>query len=300
MSTEQLPVAADIQPLILSIRDKQVILDSDLARLYNVETRVLNQAVKRNIERFPEDFMFQLSRQDLAQLQDITRDTNLTSQFVISRWGGKRTLPYAFTEQGIAMLSGVLRSPIAVEVNIRIMRAFVEMRHFLINNSNLFHRLEAIEYHQLLTDNKIDKVFKMLKQDTRYPQQGIFFDGQIYDAYAFIADLVRQASHRLVLIDNYIDDTVLTLLDKRNAGVVATIYTSRINSQLQLDIQRHNEQYTPIDVRICSKAHDRFLLIDDTIYHIGASIKDAGKKLFGFSQMEALSATELLERIEID
>ncbi len=298
MSEHLLPIVANIQPLIRVVRDTQVILDSDLARLYNVETRVLNQAVKRNLDRFPEDFMFQLNRKEASELQHNQQNTDLTSQFVISNRGGKRTLPYAFTEQGIAMLSGILRSPIAIEVNIRIMRAFVEMRHFVANNSNLFYRLEALEHHQLLTDNKIEKVFKILEQDTSHTTQGVFFDGQIYDAYTFITKLIRSAKQRVVLIDNYIDETVLTMLDKRDAGVTATIYTAHISQALQLDIRKHNEQYESISVHTCQHVHDRFCIIDDQVYLIGASIKDAGKKLFGFSLMQSIVADDLLDKLK--
>ena len=285
----------DIQSMIKTVRGQQVILDRDLATLYGVENRVLNQAVKRNSERFPEDFMFQLNKAE---------DDDLKSQNVTSSWGGRRKLPYAFTEQGIAMLSSVLRSPMAIDVNIRIMRAFVAMRRFIISNAQLFQRLETIEYHQLemkqhqeQTDKRIDEVFKRL--DTKVlPTQGIFYDGQVFDAYHFVCDLIRKAKHNIVLIDNYVDDTVLTLLDKRETGVIATIYTQRISNQLQLDINRHNAQYPPIEIKQFSRAHDRFLLIDDEVFHIGASIKDLGKKWFGFTLMRDMTASELINTIQ--
>lgn len=285
----------DIQSMIKTVRGQQVMLDRDLATLYGVENRVLNQAVKRNSERFPEDFMFQLNKAE---------DDDLKSQNVTSSWGGRRKLPYAFTEQGIAMLSSVLRSPMAVDVNIRIMRAFVAMRRFIISNAQLFQRLETIEYHQLemkqhqeQTDKRIDEVFKRL--DTKVlPTQGIFYDGQVFDAYHFVCDLIRKAKHNIVLIDNYVDDTVLTLLDKRETGVIATIYTQRISNQLQLDINRHNAQYPPIEIKQFSRAHDRFLLIDDEVFHIGASIKDLGKKWFGFTLMRDMTASELINKIQ--
>ena len=270
-------------------------LDRDLAVLYRVENRVLNQAVKRNSERFPEDFMFQLTRAE---------DDNLKSQFVTSSWGGRRKLPYAFTEQGIAMLSSVLKSQTAVDVNIRIMRAFVSMRRFIATNSQLFQRLETIEYHQLemkqhqeITDKRIDEVFKKLDANI-LPVQGIFYDGQVFYAYRFVSDLMRKAKLSIVLVDNYVDDTVLTLLDKREDGVTATIYTQRISNQFQLDIDRHNTQYPHIEIKQFNKAHDRFLLIDDEVYHIGASIKDLGKKWFGFTLMRDITATELIKKIQ--
>lgn len=279
-----------IEPLIHLIRGQQVILDRDLALLYGVETRRLNEQVRRNIERFPEDFMFQLTHEEFE---------NWKSQFATSNSiiMGARKRPYAFTESGIAMLSSVLRSPTAIEVNIRIMRAFVSMRHFLASNAQVFQRLSNIEYHQIETDKRIEEVFKRLDANMQ-PQQGIFYDGQVFDAYQFVSDLVRKAKKTIVLIDNYVDDTVLTLLDKRNDGVSATIYTQQISQQLQLDLARHNAQYAVIEVKNFNKAHDRFLLIDDEVYHIGASIKDLGKKWFAFTLMRDMTATELINKIQ--
>lgn len=292
---DQLSETIDIQPMIKVIRGQQVMLDSDLSALYGVETRRLNEQVKRNIERFPDDFMFQLRKEELD---------NLMSQNATSSWGGTRKLPYAFTEQGIAMLSSVLKSQTAVEVNIRIMRAFITMRRFIATNAQLFQRLETIEYHQLemkqhqeVTDRRIDEVFKRLDTDIP-PMQGIFYDGQVFDAYRFVSDLIRKAKQSIVLIDNYVDDTVLTLLDKRSEGVSATIYTQRISSQFQLDVDRHNSQYPLIEIKRFNKAHDRFLLIDNEVYHIGASIKDLGKKWFGFTLMRDITATELIKKIK--
>lgn len=292
---DQLSETIDIQPMIKVIRGQQVMLDSDLSALYGVETRRLNEQVKRNIERFPDDFMFQLRKEELD---------NLMSQNATSSWGGTRKLPYAFTEQGIAMLSSVLKSQTAVEVNIRIMRAFIAMRRFIATNAQLFQRLETIEYHQLemkqhqeVTDRRIDEVFKHLDADIP-PMQGIFYDGQVFDAYRFVSDLIRKAKQSIVLIDNYVDDTVLTLLDKRSEGVSATIYTQRISSQFQLDVDRHNSQYPLIEIKRFNKTHDRFLLIDNEVYHIGASIKDLGKKWFGFTLMRDITATELIKKIK--
>lgn len=292
----QLPEVINIQPMIRIIRERQVMLDSDLSALYGVETRRLNEQVKRNIERFPDDFMFQLSKDELD---------NLKSQNATSSWGGVRKLPYAFTEQGIAMLSSVLKSKMAVEVNIRIMRAFVSMRRFLTTNAQLFQRLETIEYHQLemkqhqeVTDKRIDEVFRRL--DAENPsKQGIFYDGQVFDAYRFVSDLIRGAKQSIALIDNYVDDTVLTLLDKRAKGVSAIIYTQHVSNQFQLDVDRHNAQYPLVEIKRFNKAHDRFLLIDDEVYHIGASIKDLGKKWFGFTLMRDITASELIKKIRI-
>ena len=287
-------LASNIEPLIKVIRGQQVMLDKDLATLYGVETKVLNQTVKRNIERFPNDFRFELSREECLRSQIVTSNGR----------GGNRYSTYAFTEQGVAMLSSVLRSQTAIEVNIQIMRAFVSMRHFIVNNASVFSRLETIEYHQLEmqqhlqeTDKRIDEVFRRLDEGNAKPKQGVFYNGQIYDAYTFVSDLIKSAKRRIILIDNYVDETVLTLLDKREEGVSAVIYTQQISRQFQLDIDRHNAQYTPINIETFRLSHDRFLCIDDDVYHIGASIKDLGKKWFGFSKMEILTPDELVERI---
>ncbi|MBP3220169.1 MAG: ORF6N domain-containing protein, partial [Prevotella sp.] len=240
----------NIESMIHVIRDKQVMLDRDLAVLYGVETRRLNEQVRRNTERFPEDFMFQLTKDEALSSRSqfaILNETLSSSRSQIvtlknGRGSNIKYLPYAFTESGIAMLSSVLRSPTAIEVNIRIMRAFVAMRHFLANNAQVFQRLANIEYHQIETDKRIDEVFKRLDANVQ-PQQGIFYDGQVFDAYQFVSDLVRKAKNSVVLIDNYVDDTVLTLLDKRANNVTATIYTQHISQQFQLDINRHNTQY---------------------------------------------------------
>ena len=299
---QQLPVENNVESLIRVIRGQQVMLDRDLAELYGVETRRLNEQVKRNIERFPEDFMFQLTSNEFD---------NLKSQIAISSWGGVRKLPYAFTEQGVAMLSGVLKSSTAVEANIRIMRAFVSMRHFMVNNAAVFQRLETIEFNQLesnkvqvkilahqeVQDHRIDEIFRRLDEGMYKPKQGIFFDNQIYDAYSFVSKLVKSAKQRIILIDNYVDETVLTLLDKRGENVSATIYTQQVSRQFRLDVDRHNSQYPPIEVDVFRRSHDRFLCIDDTVYHVGASIKDLGKKWFAFSKMEDFKPEELVARI---
>lgn len=299
---QQLPVENKVESLIRVIRGQQVMLDRDLAELYGVETRRLNEQVKRNIERFPEDFMFQLTPNEFD---------NLKSQIATSSWGGVRKLPYAFTEQGVAMLSGVLKSSTAVEANIRIMRAFVSMRHFMANNAAIFQRLETIEFNQLesnkvqakilahqeVQDHRIDEIFRRLDEGMYKPKQGIFFDNQIYDAYSFVSELVKSAKQRIILIDNYVDETVLTLLDKRGENVSATIYTQQVSRQFRLDVDRHNSQYPPIEVDVFRRSHDRFLCIDDTVYHVGASIKDLGKKWFAFSKMEDFKPDELVARI---
>ena len=293
---DQLVVVDNIESLIRVIRGQQVMLDKDLATLYGVETRILNQAVKRNIQRFPIDFRFQLTMEECSKSQIVILNAG--------RGQNIKKLPYAFTEQGVAMLSSILRSQTAIVVNIQIMRAFVSMRHFITNNASVFSRLETMEYHQLEmqqhqqeTDKRIDEVFRRLDEGNTKPKQGVFYNGQVYDAYAFVASLVKRAKKRIVLIDNYVDETVLTLLDKRKTGVSAVIYTQQISRQFQLDIDRHNAQYAPIAVETFRLSHDRFLCIDDEVYHIGASIKDLGKKWFGFSKMEIITPDELVEKI---
>ncbi len=289
VTAQAVAMQTDLAQLILNIRGVQVMIDRDLAMLYGVETRVLNQAVKRNSNRFPDDFLFRLTKEECIKSQIVTLNKG--------RGNHLKYLPYAFTEQGIAMLSGVLRSPTAIEVNIRIMRAFTAMRHFLANNAQIFQRLSNIEYHQIETDKRIDEIFKRLNANTQL-QQGIFYDGQVFDAYCFASDLIRKAQKSIILFDNYVDDTVLSLLDKRNNGVSATIYTRQISKQLQLDIDRHNARYPTINVRVFNKAHDRFLLIDKEVYRIGASIKDLGKKRFGFTLMRDITAENLFDSIK--
>ena len=293
---DPLVVVDNIETLIKVIRGQQVMLDKDLATLYGVEAKVLNQAVKRNVERFPDDFRFQLTKEECLRSQIVTLNEKQGKHL--------KYMPYAFTEQGVAMLSSVLRSQTAIEVNIQIMRAFVSMRHFMVNNASVFSRLETIEYHQLEmqqhlqeSDKRIEEVFRRLDEGNAKPKQGVFYNGQVYDAYTFVSDLIKSTKKRIILIDNYVDETVLTLLDKRENCVSAVIYTQQISRHFQLDIDRHNAQYAPIDVETFRLSHDRFLCIDDDVYHIGASIKDLGKKWFGFSKMEILTPNELVERI---
>jgi hypothetical protein len=274
-------------------------LDSDLAELYGVETRVFNQAVKRNVERFPEEFRFQLDEEEHG---------NLRSQIVISSdegnqssekgsqtvtpdgHGGRRYLPYVFTEQGVAMLSAVLRSETAVAISIQIMQAFVAMRHFVQENALLFREINQIKVEQVQlridTERKFEQVFNALEAGDEPPKQGVFFNGQIFDAYSFVSRLIRKATTSVVLVDNYVDDSVLTMLSKRRDGVSATIFTKTISKRLALDLKKHNEQYPAITIHTLADSHDRFLLIDNEVYHIGASLKDLGKKWFAFSKMD--------------
>lgn len=293
---QQLAGQEDIAQLIMNIRGMQVMVDRDLAILYGVENKRLNEQVRRNIERFPKRFRFQLTKEETNELVANCDRLNALKHSTV--------MPYVFTEQGISMLSTVLHSQTAIAVSIKIMDAFVAMRRFIATNAQLFQRLETIEYHQLemkqhqeVADKRIDEVFKRLDANIS-PMQGIFYDGQVFDAYRFVSDLIRKAKRSIVLIDNYVDDTVLTLLDKREDGVTATIYTQRISNQFQLDVERHNAQYSLIEIKQFNKAHDRFLLIDDEVYHIGASIKDLGKKWFGFTLMHDITAAELINKIK--
>ncbi len=280
MAHKPITAQKEIENLIYTIRGKQLMLDSDLASLYQVETKNLNKAVKRNIERFPTSFCFQLSKEEVENLRFQIGTSSLS-------YGGRRYLPYVFTEQGIAMLSAVLRSDVAIKVSIEIMNAFVDMRKILISNASLFQRLDKMELKQLESDKKFEAIFKALERDKLHSDKGIFYDGQIFDAYTFVSNIIRNAKTSIILIDNYIDDTVLTLLGKRTNKVTATIYTKSISNQLRLDLQRYNSQYPPIEIEVFSNAHDRFIIIDGTeLYHVGASLKDLGKKWFAFSRMD--------------
>jgi len=285
-----------IEKRILTIRGQQVLLDRDLAILYGVETRVLNQAVKRNSNRFPKRFMFQITKEEHDKYRQL-RD-GLKSQIVISnKKGGDRALPYAFTEQGVAMLSAVLKSETAVQTSILIMDAFVTMRQFLSHNTNLFQKISFLEEQQLQTARRVDFILKQIENRTPSIKQGVFFQGQIFDAYQFVSDLIRSAKRSMILIDNYVNDSVLTLLDKRNENVTATIGVNKISPGLKLDLQRHNAQYSPIAIREITSIHDRFLLIDgERLYTFGASFKDLGKNLFCFSLIESTEVIELIMR----
>ena len=293
-----------IKNLIYVIRGQQVMIDNDLAELYQVETRAINQAVKRNSGRFPERFCFQLTSQEYE---------NLKSQFVISSssgsaesgYGGRRTLPYAFTEQGIAMLSAVLRSQTAVEVSVRIMDAFVEMRRFIASNSALFERISSVELRQLeyqkQTDEKFEKVFDYIADHSVHsdPSQKIFFDGQIYDAFELLISLVQKAERKITLIDGYVDVGTLNILAKKKVNVEVVIYTFSNTHLSKQDVAKFNSQYPKLTVKHMKAFHDRFLILDDTVgYHIGASLKDAGSKCFGINQIQDQSTVQdILNRL---
>lgn len=280
----------NIQAKIYTLRGLQVMLDRDLAELYGVETKVFNQAVKRNSARFPEDFMFQLTKDEFV---------NWRSQFVTSNEDkmGLRRAPYAFTEQGVSMLSAILKSPVAVDMSVKIIRTFVTMRKFIASNALLFQKIDTMEQKLLKHDEKFNQLFSAIESKEIKPKEGIFYDNQIFDAYVFASDLIKSAKSSIVLIDNYIDESVLFLLSKRAGGCKAFIYTKTITPQLSLDLKKHNAQYPSIEIKEFASAHDRFLILDDNeIYHIGASLKDLGKKWFAFSKFEK-GAIEMLGRL---
>ena len=300
MSKELAISQNQIENRIFTIRDNQVMLDRDLAEMNPVETKVLNQAVKRNIERFPEHFRFQLTEDENFELvTNCDRFGNLKSQSVTSSThGGRRYLPYAFTEQGVAMLSAVLRSETAIKVSIQIINAFVEMRKLIAGYSGLFQRMERIEYRQIETDQKFEKVFKALEAKNEIPNQGVFFDGQVFDAYELASKIIRSAKESIVLIDNYINENALTHLAKKEKDVQVHLLTKTISRQLKLDLKKANDQYDNFKAKAFGQSHDRFLIIDGKeVYHLGASLKDLGKKWFAFSKMEAQSVKSILNSI---
>ena len=284
-----LAIGRDIQDSIYTIRGVQVMLDSDLAKFYQVETRALNQAVKRNQGRFPEQFCFQLKDNEFEILK---------SQIVMASWGGRRTNPFAFTEQGVAMLSAVLRSDVAVETSILIINAFIAMRRFMLSNAQVFQRLDTLELKQFETDRKMEGVLNAIESREIRPKQGIFFEGQVFNAHTFVSDLFRSAKESIIIIDNYLDDTVLTNLTKRKKGVRVLLLTRNIADALAQDVEKFNMQYPPIEIRKFANSHDRFIVIDDAdIYHFGASLKDLGKRWFGFSKMD-VGAVGMLARLD--
>lgn len=291
MSNGSFTKITNIQSLIYTVRGKQVMLDRDLADLYDVETKVLNQAVKRNAARFPAEFMYQLTKTELE---------NWKSQIVTSNREkmGLRKLPFAFTEQGVAMLSAVLNSITAITVSIQIMNAFVNMRQFLFENSHVLQRVGTLEQKQIETDTKFNQIFNALEEREITPKKGVFFEGQVFDAHILVSKIIRSAKKSLVLIDNYIDESILTLFLKRKGEVTVTLYTRCISRQLKLDIEKFNRQYSPINVKEIQNVHDRFLIVDNAmVYHIGASLKDLGKKWFAFSKIgkEGLKIVERLK-----
>ena len=308
------PANADaIRARILTIRGVQVMLDRDLAELYGVPTKVLNQADKRNLERFPERFMFQLTKDELADLRSqivaSNIDTSLRSQIVtLNKRQGQhlKYMPYAFTEQGIAMLSAVLKSATAVSVSIRIMDVFVAMRRTLASLAPLLSRIEATERRQLKQEDaqaRNEERFKLIldaMRDKKFPPQKVFYDGQIYDAFEQMKKFVRMARSELIIIDPYFADCVLPLIAQKRQGVsVLVVKNSRNRLLHNVDVTRFNAQYgNSLTVKVSDKFHDRFLVIDKTtLIHVGASLNHLGKKCFAFSSLDKSNIPFIMARI---
>ena len=279
-----------IKSLIYTIRGKQVMIDSDVAMLYHYPTKRINEPVNRNKPRFPENFCFQLNEDEYKSLRSQIATLNEN----IGRGKHRKYLPYVFTEQGIAMLSGLLKNDVAIQVSINIMNAFVEMRKFISSNGQLFERLTNVEYKLLEHDKKFDKVFDQLQNEENIKQK-IFFEGQIYDAYSLIIDIIKKANNKILIIDNYIDDSVLKMLTKKNKNVEVVILTSDKSNIEKIDIQKFNKEYPILKIAKTNKFHDRFIVIDNKeMYHLGASIKDLGKKCFGINKIEDM---EIINKI---
>ena len=277
----------NIQEKIFTIRGVQVMLDRDLAQFYDIKTKRLNETVNRNIERFPSDFMFQLTLEEKNDLVAICDHLSLLKF--------SSALPYAFTEQGVSMLAGLLRSHKAIEVNIEIIRAFVQMRQFFLSNKDTFQRLNIIETKLLEHDTNFNKIFNLL--ETNEPKTGIFYNNQFFDSHIFITDLIRKAKKRIILIDNYVDERTLNFFTKKQNQIQVLIYTNNITKQLQEDAEKFNKQYQNLELKKFSKSHDRFLVIDNEVYHIGSSLKDIGKKWTAFSKLENFTQ-EILEKLQ--
>lgn len=271
----------EIEEKIFTFRGIQVMIDKDLADVYGVKTKALNQAVKRNVERFPERYRFQLSDNELDEL--VTKCDRLQ----ILKHSSSN--PYAFTEQGVSMLASVLKSDTAVQTSIKIIDAFVAMRHFMLNNAKLFTEIDNLKQHQIETDvhllendKKIEQILTLLDKNKNKDKQRLFFDGQIFDAFSFMVSIVKKANKDIILIDNYVNVETLDILAKKKDMVNVQIITSKNTKLTQFDIDKFNAQYPTLTLNFTDKFHDRFFIIDhSTAYHIGASIKDAGKKCFG-------------------
>lgn len=291
----------DIKSMIYVVRNQQVMIDSDLAMLYQVETKRLNEAVKRNIARFPEEFRFQLTAEETESLRSQFATLNEND----GRGKHRKYLPYVFTEQGIAMLSAVLRSDVAIQVSISIMKSFVEMRRFIANNALLFERISTVELRQLeyqkQTDEKLEQIFEYISEHEESSQK-VFFDGQIYDAFSLIVNLIQKAEIEITLIDGYVDVGTLNLLSKKKSDVAVTIYTQKQTKLTKADVKNFNAQFPTLKIKYTKVFHDRFLILDQaTAYHVGASLKDAGKKCFGINLIQdAGIIKDILQRLELE
>ncbi|MBS1571216.1 MAG: ORF6N domain-containing protein [Bacteroidetes bacterium] len=292
----------EIQNRIFSVRGVQVMLDVDLAEIYHVTTGRLNEQVKRNLNRFPTDFMFQLTETEWFEIQSQKESISLSSQNAIlkdKRGKHRKYLPYVFTEQGVAGLSGVIKNSMAAKVHVEIMRAFIEMRRVIQDNQFVNFRLNNLERKHIETEQRFEEIFKALDNREPIPKQGVFFNGQVFDAYELASKIIRSAKKNIILIDNYIDETSFTHLAKKEKSVKATILVKTISNQLTLDLQKANEQYGNFEIKVFNRSHDRFLIIDkEIIYHLGASLKDLGKKWFAFSLLEKLSVQSIISELE--
>ena len=278
---------SEIESRIYLYKNQQIMLSSDLAELYGVQTKVINQSVKRNIERFPELFAFKISNAELLALRSQIVTLGVHSSKNVGQHSKFGNL--VFTEFGVAMLATVLRSKMAHEVTIEIVKSFVTLRKLIPFSTHSSERISSIESSLINQQNQINEIQSALKQMT-LPNSGIFFNDQIFDAYIFSSELITKAKRSLILIDNYIDESTLIQLSKRNRRVSCIIYTEKITEQLKLDIEKHNAQYPPIEIRILKNVHDRFLILDEKqLYHLGASLKDLGKRWFAFSKMDGLT-----------
>lgn len=282
-----------IKNLIYTVRGKQVMLDSDVAMLFEYETKDLNRNVKNNIERFPEYYCFQLTEEEYKVLR--------CKNFTLNKKGRgqhRKYLPYVFTEYGITMLAGLLKSEVAINMSIRIVNTFIEIRKLIVSKGNIYDRITNVEYKLLEQDEKFDIVFDQLqsKKEQEFHQK-IFFDGQIYDAYSLIIDIIKTARNKILIIDNYINDSVLKMLAKKNKEVEVVILTSKNMELSKLDINKFNQQYPTLKLATTNRFHDRFMVVDDKeLYHIGASLKDLGKKCFAISKVENQEMIDLIEK----
>lgn len=281
-----------VQSKIYTIRDLQVMVDRDLAELYDVETKRINEAVKNNQDKFPEDFFFELTNEEFNILR---------SKISTAKFSKTRINPKVFTEQGVYMLATILKSKVASQTTVSIIKTFASIRKFLLSNASIFQRLDNLETNQIKnkieSDENFNKIFNALEDKNTPQKQHIFYNGQIFDAYLFVSDIIKSAKSSIKLIDNYVDETTFVLFTKRDINVSMTIYTSKISKQLNLDLQKHNAQYPNIEIKKFDLSHDRFLIIDEEeVYHFGASLKDLGKKWFAVSKLE-IDNLNIMEKI---
>lgn len=292
---------SSIENLIYSIRSKQVMIDKDLAMVYGIETKVLNQAVKRNFMRFPETFRFQLTDEEYwrcSRSQNVTLNIS-ESLTKFKRGENLKYKPYAFTEQGVAMLSAVLKSETAIQLSIQIMDAFVRMRKIIQDQSGIYQRLNLVETKQIEADIKFEKIFNALEDKNQIPAKGLFFDGQIFDAYVLVSKIIQSAKSSIILIDNYLDESILIMLNNRNKDVKVDLFSSNISKEFLLALKKYEAQNPTIQVTKLSNSHDRFMIIDGKeLYHFGASLKDLGKKWFAFSRLDDL-VDEVLNKLKM-